>query len=89
MFEIWEAGEPATRLGDAGSVDAAFEQLDTECRRRHDQAVANGEGTQGMRHRFEIRDQAARPVAWLVYSPDTSRPYDSVITDEMIEWGQL
>lgn len=85
QMQIWDTGEPAARVGAADTTDEALELLDAECRRRYGQAAANGEGAIGMRHRFEIRDESGKPVVWLIYSPDVSRPYESVIDQDQIE----
>ncbi|MFV2172312.1 hypothetical protein ACFHW2_11980 [Actinomadura sp. LOL_016] len=77
MFEIWETTPPARRLGEAGTFDAAVEELDAECGRRHAQAAANGEGASQMRFRFEIRE-AGEIAAMLSWGPDLTRPYESV-----------
>ncbi|MCP9947259.1 hypothetical protein LUX33_01445 [Actinomadura madurae] len=77
MFEIWETTAPPRRLGEANGFTEAMRLLDDECRRRYDEAAANTEGTQQMRYRFEVRDEAGQPAAMLTWAPDTSRPYES------------
>jgi hypothetical protein len=84
MFQVWEVGNPATQLAEAGTLDAALAELDDECRRRHDQVAANNEGAHEIRYNFEIRDAAGAVLAWLTYSPDPAYPYESVIVDEML-----
>ncbi|MCP9964020.1 hypothetical protein [Actinomadura madurae] len=61
MFEIWETTAPPRRLGEANGFTEAMRLLDDECRRRYDEAAANTEGTQQMRYRFEVRDEAGQP----------------------------
>ncbi|TDD37874.1 hypothetical protein E1287_07405 [Actinomadura sp. KC06] len=77
MFEIWQTNKPPVMIGDASGIDDALDQLDDACRRRHEQAAANGEGTSHIRYWFEVRDDQG-PAACLTYAPDTSRPYESV-----------
>ncbi|WP_131737502.1 hypothetical protein [Actinomadura roseirufa] len=84
MFEIWETGEPARLITDAGSLEVALEKVDTMCRLRHDQAVAHV-GDEDESYHFEIRDQDGRALARLSYVPDTSRAYQSVVVKEMRE----
>jgi hypothetical protein len=84
MFEIWETSSPPGKLAETTTLDEALERLDTKCRRRHDQAATDADGTEELRHEFEIRDRAGKMLAVLVFSPDTSRPYDSVIVDDLM-----
>ncbi|MFC6882408.1 MULTISPECIES: hypothetical protein [Actinomadura] len=82
MFEIWETSEPARLISDAGSLKVALEKVDTMCRLRHDQALAQiGQVHDG--YHFEIRDEAGKALARLTYVPDTSRAYQSVVVEEM------
>ena len=83
MFEIWETSEPARLISDAGSLKGALEKVDTMCRLRHDQAVANVGEADGEGYRFEIRDRRGKPLARLSYVPDTTRAYQSVVVEEM------
>ncbi|MCW2884124.1 MAG: hypothetical protein QOE54_6591 [Streptosporangiaceae bacterium] len=88
MFEIWETSGPPGLLAEAATLDEALERLNTECERRHDQAAAGAAGAQELRHEFEIRDQAGKMLAVLVFHPDTTRPYESVLVDELgSEWS--
>ncbi|MFC0041667.1 hypothetical protein [Actinomadura rayongensis] len=80
MFEIWETGEPARLISEARSLDLALEKVDTMCRLRHDQAVAQIEDGGADGYSFEIRD-GGRVLARLTYVPDTTRAYRSVITE--------
>lgn len=83
MYEVWEL--PDTKLFDADNHDDALHQLDAECRRRHAQVVANGEGALEVTYRFEIRNQTTGTgTDWLTYSPDTTRPYESVLTADIL-----
>ncbi|WP_019630465.1 hypothetical protein [Actinomadura atramentaria] len=82
MFEIWETGEPARLIAEARDLDLALEKVDTMCRLRHDQAVAQIEDGGAAGYRFEIRD-GDRVLARLAYVPDTTRPYRSVVTEEL------
>ncbi|MFI0356785.1 hypothetical protein [Actinomadura sp. 9N407] len=84
MFEIWETGEPARLISDAGSLKVALEKVDTMCRLRHDQAVAHiGEAAAADGYHFEIRDQDGRALARLTYVPDTTRDFQSVVVEEL------
>ncbi|HEY7483151.1 MAG TPA: hypothetical protein VH912_01695 [Streptosporangiaceae bacterium] len=85
MFQIWEAGEPGTIIAKATTLDVALDKVDTLCRLRHDQAMAKIERAQERRFQFEVRDQKARTLARLFYSPDTTRPYKSVIVEELLK----
>ncbi|MBA9005981.1 hypothetical protein [Thermomonospora cellulosilytica] len=80
MYEVWDTGDPPRLITRAAGLDEAHAALDGECRRRHDQAVANGEGVRGMTHRFEIRGGDG-PVTWLVYAPDPTGPYASPLSE--------
>lgn len=79
MYEVWETGAPARRLAEAGTFAEAAQQLEDECRRRYAQAAVNGEGTRGMRYRFEVRDGAGQTAAMLVWAPDCTQPYESLL----------
>ena len=78
MFEIWQTDPPPTRLGQADTFEGAELQLDVACRRHHE--MATEAGSAGERHHFEIREDGDA-VAWLTYSPDITRPYESVTID--------
>lgn len=80
MHELWDTNAPPRLLARVPGFDAAAAALDAECRRRHAQALANGEGATGIRYRFEIRDEQG-PVMWLVYCPDLDLPYCSVLNE--------
>ncbi|MBA9006271.1 hypothetical protein [Thermomonospora cellulosilytica] len=54
------------------------------CRLRHDQAAAHLEQPADG-YRFEIRDEHGTPLASLAYRPDPSRPYQSVIVEELLQ----
>lgn len=82
MFAIWELDEPDRLIAEAGTLDIALDKVDTMCRFRHDQAVA-AVGATATQYRFEIRNPAGVPLARLDYHPDTTRPYTSVIVDEL------
>lgn len=84
MFEIWESGEPARFVSDADTLRGALDKVDTMCRLRHDQAAADLELPQDG-YRFEIRDEDGTALATLAYRPDPSRPYQSVIVQELLE----
>lgn len=94
MFEIWETGEtvdPALAgderfVSDAVTLKGALDKVDTMCRLRHDQAAADIELTPDG-YRFEIRDEDGSALAYLDYRPDPSRPYQSVIVDDLLERG--
>ncbi|MBX6766174.1 MAG: hypothetical protein IRY90_03285 [Actinomadura rubrobrunea] len=83
MFEIWETSEPARLISDAGSLEVALEKVDTMCRLRHDQAVAQVGQPADEGYHFEIRDQDGNALARLTYVPDTSRAYQSVVFEEL------
>jgi hypothetical protein len=83
MFEIWETSDPARLISDAGSLKVALEKVDTMCRLRHDQAVAQVGETTAEGYHFEIRDEDGRALARLTYVPDTSRAYQSVVVEEL------
>ncbi|GAA3509024.1 hypothetical protein [Actinomadura keratinilytica] len=83
MFEIWETSEPARLISDAGSLKVALEKVDTMCRLRHDQAVAQVGERSDEGYHFEIRDRDGRALARLTYVPDTSRAYQSVVVEEL------
>lgn len=83
MFEIWETGEPARFVSDARTLRAALDKVDTMCRLRHDQAAADIDSTQEG-YRFEIRAGNGATLATLDYQPDPSRPYQSVIVEELL-----
>jgi hypothetical protein len=84
MFEIWETSEPARLISDAGSLKVALEKVDTMCRLRHDQAVAEvGEKVSDEGYHFEIRDRHGKALARLTYVPDTTRAYQSVVIEEL------
>jgi hypothetical protein len=85
MFQIWEAGEPSTLIAKATTLDVALDKVDTLCRLRYDQAMAKIERAQDRRFQFEVRDSAARTLARLSYRPDTTRPYRSVIVEELLK----
>jgi hypothetical protein len=84
MFQIWEAGEPSILIAQAATLDVALDKVDTLCRLRHDQAMAKIECAPERRFHFEVRDGAARTLARLSYRPDTTRPYQSVIVQELL-----
>ena len=86
MFKIIEL--PRTRIGEARTLAGARAALDAECRRRHDQAVANGEGAHEITYRFVICDPTGEQVERLIYSPDPSRLYESFITEDSLREGQ-
>ncbi|REF00044.1 hypothetical protein [Thermomonospora umbrina] len=83
MFEIWESGEPARFVSDADTLKGALDKVDTMCRLRHDQAAADLERPEDGYH-FEIRDEGGASLAFLDYVPDPSRPYQSVIVQELL-----
>ena len=85
MFQIWEAGDSSTLIAKAATLDIALDKVDTLCRLRHDQAMAKIECAQERRFHFEVRDQAARTLARLSYRPDITRPYQSVIVEELLK----
>jgi hypothetical protein len=85
MFQIWEAGEQSTLIARAATLDVALDKVDTLCRLRHDQAMAKIERAQHRRFQFEVRDQTERTLARLSYRPDTTRPYHSVIVEELLK----
>ena len=90
MFEIWETSEPARLISDARSLEVALEKVDTMCRLRHDQAVAEvGEKVSGEGYRFEIRDRKGKALARLTYVPDTTRAYQSVVVEELHGGGSV
>lgn len=82
MFAIWEIDEPDRFIAEAGTLNIALDKVDTMCRFRHDQAVAEVEPA-AEQYLFEIRNPAGVPLARLEYHPDTTRPYTSVIVDEL------
>lgn len=86
MFEIWETGEPARFVSEAATLKGALDKVDTMCRLRHDQAAADIEMKQDG-YRFEIRDEEGSALASLDFHPDPSRPYKSVIVDDLLERG--
>jgi hypothetical protein len=81
MFHVWETGPPARSIAQAGTLDEALEALDAQCRRWHEQAVADPGSARS--HRVEIRDPDGEPAVWLMYTPDSSRPYESVRLDRL------
>ncbi|RAY16079.1 hypothetical protein DPM19_03860 [Actinomadura craniellae] len=83
MFEIWETGEPTRFITGADTLEVALDKVDTMCRLRHDQESADIERSQGG-YTFEIRDQGGVALARLTYQPDVSRPYQSVIVEELL-----
>ncbi|TNY37535.1 hypothetical protein [Thermomonospora catenispora] len=83
MFQIWESGEPARFVSDADTLRGALDKVDTMCRLRYDQAAADLEQPEDG-YRFEIRDEHGTPLASLTYRPDPSRPYQSVLTEELL-----
>ena len=85
MFQIWEAGDPSTLIANATTLDVALDKVDTLCRLRYDQAMARIGRAQDRRFQFEVRDQAARTLARLTYRPDITRPYKSVIVEELVK----
>lgn len=85
MFQIWEAGRPGSLIAKATTLDVALDKVDTLCRLRHDQAMARIADTRGPQYQFEVRDQKAHTLARLSYSPDTTRPYKSVIPEELLK----
>ncbi|WP_018657025.1 hypothetical protein [Actinomadura flavalba] len=84
MFEIWETSGPTRLISDAGSLATALDKVDTMCRLRHDQAVAHVGDTRANGYEFEIRDPAGQSLARLTYTPDTTRPYRTVVTEELL-----
>jgi hypothetical protein len=85
MFQIWEAGKPGILIARAATLDVALDKVDTLCRLRHDQAMAKIERAQERRFQFEVRDRSAQTLARLSYRPDTTRPYKSVIPEELLK----
>jgi hypothetical protein len=85
MFQIWEAGDPSHLIAKAATLDVALDKVDTLCRLRYDQAMARIERAQDRGFEFEVRDQEARTLARLTYHPDTTRPYQSVIVEELLK----
>ena len=86
MFAIWEVDGPERFVADADSLDLALDKVDTMCRLRHDEAVAKLE-TRADGYEFEIRSPAGAALARLSYHPDTSRPYTSVVVEELRHRG--
>lgn len=84
MFEIWETSERPRFIAGATTMEGALDKVDTMCRLRHDQAVAQVEGTRP-EYSFEVRDSGGTTLAALTYCPATSQPYRSVIVDGLID----
>jgi hypothetical protein len=84
MFEIWETGDPARLVSAAATLKGALDKVDTMCRLRHDQAAADIGHTQE-EYRFEIRGAEGGTLAFLDYRPDPTRPYQSVIVEELLQ----
>lgn len=82
MFAIWEVDGSERFVADADSLDLALDKVDTMCRLRHYEAVANLE-TRSEGYEFEIRSAAGTTLARLSYHPDTTRPYTSVVVEEL------
>lgn len=82
MYQIRNADGRAV-VAESTSRDEVLHQLDTECRRLHDQAAAIPSAPPAT-YRFDVLDPQGREIAWLTYSPDTARPYESVVLDETL-----
>jgi len=82
MFAIWQVDAPERFITDAETLDLALDKVDTMCRLKHDEAVAKLE-TQSEGYTFEIRNPEGTALATLSYHPDISRPYTSVVVEEM------
>ncbi|MFG2002309.1 hypothetical protein ACGFNU_24465 [Spirillospora sp. NPDC048911] len=75
MFEVWDV-TASRALASKATFEDAQDELDRACRQRYLQTVADGTSP-AQRYDFEIR-QEGQPVAWLTYTPDVGRPYESV-----------
>ncbi|MBB2909307.1 hypothetical protein FHS43_000553 [Streptosporangium becharense] len=75
MFEIRD--DLGHRLGQVPTFERAEELLEDLCRAAHAQAVAHGEGTSDLWHRFTVTDTTTgEQVAFRSYNPDPDRPYE-------------
>ena len=83
MYGIWQIDGPERMVADAETLDLALDKVDTMCRMRHDEAVARVGAEPDEGYRFEIRNASGTPLARLAYHPDTTRPYTSVVVEEM------
>ena len=86
MFAIWEVDGTDRFVAGADTLDLALDKVDTMCRLRHDEAVAHLE-TRLEGYEFEIRGPTGATLARLSYHPDTTRPYTSVIVEELRQRG--
>lgn len=86
MFQVWETGEPDRFISEADTLERALDKVDTMCRLRHDQELANIAPTADG-YRFQIRDASGAALATLDYHPDTSRTYQSIIRAELLNPG--
>lgn len=80
MYDVYETN-PTRHLGEAGTLTAALDRIDEECRRIHETAATTGEVSA---HRFEVR-MGGTVLSWLMHEPDPTRPYQSVILDGLID----
>jgi hypothetical protein len=83
MYQVWKL--PGTQLDEAPTSAEAYARLDAECRRRYDEAVAaaaEDDKDEDATSRFQVRDAAGEPVAWVTYTPDVAMPYQSPILDQ-------
>jgi hypothetical protein len=74
MYEIRDELDQLCRKTDG--FPAAERAMDDLCAQAHAQAVASGEGTSDLWHRFAVIDTATgEEVAFRSYNPDPSTPY--------------
>jgi hypothetical protein len=83
MFAIWEIDGDERLVTEAGTLDVALDKVDNACRLRHDSAMARVGPVKADGCRFEIRSSSGRALARLDYHPDVTRPYTSVIVEEL------